>query len=208
MAVQRYRSYNWVMYPESLPADWMDVLDRLHVPIICAIHDQDVYNEADEAKNPDNKAGTLKKTHFHGMAMFEGKKSAKQMLEMLEPLGVVYVEPTHNVQSFTRYLLHMDNPEKAQYTKDVLFTFGGAVADFSRTIPQSEVQAIMCKICDFIRDNDVTEFYELWTYARENEPDWFTVLNNGKAWPVYQAIKSRRHSIKLETETNEPLSLS
>lgn len=194
MAVQRYRSYNWIMYTESLPPDWMDILDSLHVPIICAVHGKDRWTESDERKNPNHKAGELKKEHIHGMALFEGKKSAKQMLEMLAPLGVVYVEPTHNVQSFTRYMLHMDNPEKAQYEKDCMFTFGGAVADFSRTIPQSEIQAIMSEICDFIRENNVIEFFELWCYARDNEPDWFTVLNNGKAYVVSQAIKSSRHS--------------
>ena len=194
MASKRYRSYNWVMYTESLPSNWMDILDSLHVPIICAVHDSDVWTKEDEVKNSEHKAGTLKKTHIHGLAMFEGKKSLNQMLEMLEPLGVTYCEPTHNVQAFTRYLLHMDNPDKAQYDKDCLITFGGAVADFSRTIPQSEVQAIMGQICDFIREQGITEFSELWFYARDNEPDWFTVINNGKAFVIGQVIKSCRHS--------------
>lgn len=196
MATQRYRSYNWVMYTESLPPNWMDLLDSLHVPIICALHDKDKWTDADEEKNEEHKAGELKKEHIHGMALFDGKKSLQQMLKMLEPLGVTYCEPTHNVQSFTRYLLHMDNPEKAQYSKDNIFTFGGAVPDFSRTIPNSEVQAIMGQMCDFIRDKGVTEFYELWCYARDAEPDWFTVLNNGKAYVVNQAIRSCRHSKK------------
>lgn len=193
---QRYRSFNWVMYSESLPSDWMDKLDALHVPIICALHDKDTWTDEDEKKNPEHKAGTLKKEHIHGMSLFDGKKSVQQMLKMLEPLGVYYVEPTHNVQSFTRYLLHMDNPEKAQYDQGNIFTFGGAVPDFSRTIPNSEVQAIMCQICDFIREKEITEFSELWFYARDNEPDWFTVLNNGKSFVVNMALSSCRNSKK------------
>lgn len=206
MATPRYRSYNWVMYTESLPVNWMDILDELHIPIICAVHDADTWTEVDESKNPEHKAGTLKKEHIHGLSLFDGKKSLQQMLSMLEPLGVSYCEPTHNVQSFTRYLLHMDNPEKAQYDQGCLMTFGGAVPDFSRTIPNSEIQAIMGEICDFIRQNQITEFFELWCYARDKEPDWFTVLNNGKAYVVNQALKSSRHSAKPEPE--KPLSLS
>lgn len=194
VAAQRYRSYNWVMYTESLPAGWLDYLDNLHVPILLGVHDSDVWTDEDEKKNADHKAGELKKEHIHGLSLFDGKKSLKQMLEMLAPIGVTYCEPTHNVQSFTRYLLHMDNPEKAQYTKDCIISLGGAVADFSRTIPNSEVQAIMGQMCDFIRDNNIMEFFELWCYARDNEPDWFTVLNNGKAYVVNQAIRSCRHS--------------
>lgn len=194
MATKQYRSFNWVMYTESLPPNWMDYLDSLHVPIICAIHDKDVWTELDEENNSEHKAGTLKKEHIHGLSMFDGKKSLKQMLEMLAPLGVTYCEPTHNVQSFTRYLLHMDNPDKAQYDEGCLIAFGGAVADFSRTIPQSEVQSIMKRIGEFVREQDITEFSELWFYAMDNEPDWFTVLNNGKAFVVNQVIKSCRHS--------------
>ena len=194
MASQRYRSFNWIMYNDSLPNWWMDYLDGLHVPIICAVHDRDVWTEADEEKEPEHKAGTAKKEHIHCLAVFDGKKSLQQMLAMLEPLGVSYAEPTHNVQSFTRYLLHMDNPEKAQYDQGCLLTFGGAVPDFSRTIPNSEVQAIMGEMCDFIRQNAITEFSELWFYARESKPDWFTVLNNGKAYVINQVLKSCRHS--------------
>lgn len=206
MATQRYRSFNWVMYAESLPDNWLDYLDSLHIPIILGDHDKDVWTEIDEQKNPAHKAGTLKKEHLHGVFLFDGKKSLNQVLELLAPLGVTYAEPTHNVQSFIRYLLHMDNPEKAQYGKDSIICLGGAVPDFSRTIPNSEVQAIMGEICDFIRDKQVTEFFELWSYARDCEPDWFTVLNNGKAYVVNQAIRSVRHS-RIEKSGSEVLSL-
>ena len=194
MSTARFRSFNWIMYTESLPANWADVLDSLHVPICCAVHDSDTWTEYDQEKDPAHVAGTLKKEHIHGLACFEGKKSVKQMLDMLSPIGVQFVEPTHNVQAFTRYLLHMDNPEKAQYDKGCLITFGGFIPDFSRTIPSSEVQKIMGEIADFISEKGITEFSELWFYARENEPDWFTVLNNGKAYVINQVIKSCRHA--------------
>ncbi len=194
MRNQRYRSYNWVMYLDSLPPNWLDYLDSLRVPIVLGVHDKDVWTPYDQEKNPEHVAGQPKKEHIHGVFLFEGKKSLKQILEMLEPLGVKYAEPTHNVQSFMRYLLHMDNPEKAQYEKDSIICLGGAVPDFTRAIPQSEVQAIMADMCNFIREKEITEFFELWFYACDNEPDWFTVLNNGKAYVVSQAIKSVRHS--------------
>lgn len=194
MSTQRYRSFNWVMYVESLPDNWLDYLDSLHIPIILGDHDKDVWSELDEEKDPAHKAGTLKKEHIHGVFLFDGKKSLKQVLELLAPLGINYAEPTHNVQSFIRYLLHMDNPEKAQYGKDSIICLGGAVPDFTRTIPQSEVQAIVKQIGEFVRERGITEFCELWFYAMDNEPDWFTVLNNGKAYVVSQVIKSVRHS--------------
>ena len=200
MSNNRYRSYNWVMYLDSLPPNWLDYLDSLRIPILLGVHDRDTWTPYDQEKNPEHVAGQLKKEHIHGVFLFEGKKSLKQILELLAPLGVKYAEPTHNVQSFTRYLLHMDNPEKAQYSKDSIICLGGAVPDFTRTIPNSEVQAIMCQICDFIREKEITEFFELWCYARDNEPDWFTVLNNGKAYVVNQALSSCRNAKKTPVE--------
>ena len=203
MADNRYRSFNWVMYVESLPDNWQEVLDSLHVPILCVLHDRDVWTETDQMKNPEHVAGELKKEHIHGLSMFEGKKSTKQMLEMLEPLGVKYCEPTHNVQSFTRYLIHLDNPEKAQYDQQSVMSFGGAIPDFSRAIPNSELQKIMGEICDFIREKNILEFLELWSYARDHEPDWFTVINNGKAYVINLAIKSNRHGYNANSKEED-----
>lgn len=193
MADNRARAFNWVMYPESLPDDFLQIIDDLHVPCVLAYHDRDVWTESDERKNPDHKAGTLKKDHYHGMLTFDGKKSIKQVLGMLEPLGVSYVEVVHNVQSFTRYLLHLDDPGKAQYDKDCLICFNGISLDFSRTLTTSDVNAILRDICSFIRDNNITEFADIWFYAMDNEPDWFQVLSQSRAYVVNKVIASMRH---------------
>src|SRR5699024_11179639 len=52
---ERTRNWTFVVYPESAPEDWREIIDDLHVPWIeSPLHDKDV--------NPD---GEIKKPHWH-----------------------------------------------------------------------------------------------------------------------------------------------
>lgn len=71
-------------------------------------------------------AGNLKKPHVQIMFRFEKKTSAKQVLEGL-PEGFIangYLQRIKNWNGELRYLVHRDNPEKAQYEVKDVFTFG------------------------------------------------------------------------------------
>ena len=64
----RARNFATVVYPESAPDGWQELLAEQFVPsFISPLHDQDV-----------NPGGEPKKEHYHVMLMFEGKKSLEQ----------------------------------------------------------------------------------------------------------------------------------
>ncbi|WP_225354628.1 Rep family protein, partial [Ligilactobacillus murinus] len=51
----RARTWTFIVYPESAPENWRDLLDEYHVPWVeSPLHDKDI--------NPD---GTVKKAHWH-----------------------------------------------------------------------------------------------------------------------------------------------
>lgn len=51
----RTRNFATVVYPESAPADWLDIINDLHIPcFVSPLHDQDL-----DAK------GKPKKPHYH-----------------------------------------------------------------------------------------------------------------------------------------------
>lgn len=61
----RVRNFATVVYPESAPENWQDILSRHCVPaFISPLHDKDI-----------NPTGEPKKPHYHVVLMFEGKKS-------------------------------------------------------------------------------------------------------------------------------------
>lgn len=192
MALERARGWCAVGYLEGMTDDWIQYLDDTHIPIAACIHDKDLFTEADEKKDPAHKAGTLKKLHVHINLYFDGKKSIQQVRELLEPIGVKLIQPMHSAQGATRYLLHLDHPDRAQYDESDVLVFGGVALDFSKVIPQSRMNEIMKEMALFIHDNEVEEFSDFWFWCCANEPEWFQVLNNSKAYVIDKVLASMR----------------
>ena len=66
------RTRNWMIlvYPESAPENWRDIISAEQVQWIeSPLHDKDVFTELDEKGNPEHKAGQTKKPHYHIMIM-------------------------------------------------------------------------------------------------------------------------------------------
>ena len=103
----RTRIWAAIVYPESAPEDWRDILDAQHIEWAeSPLHDQDV--------NPGT--GEVKKAHVHIVLAFEGPKSYEQVCEILEPLHGPIPQRCHALKGAVRYFAHMDNPDKHQYS--------------------------------------------------------------------------------------------
>ena len=75
----RKRNFATVIYPESAPENWREILAGYFVPaFVSPLHDKDV-----------NATGDPKKAHHHVMVMFEGKKSDEQVKTMFDSIGGV-----------------------------------------------------------------------------------------------------------------------
>lgn len=61
----------------------------------------------------------------------------------------------------------------------------------------SDKRAIVKEIYEFIKNNDITEFYQLTDYAFDNNADWFEILMDGHTMVFDAVIRSRRHSDSL-----------
>jgi len=73
------RTRNWtiVVYPESAPENWIEILQSEQVPFaVSPLHDKDV-----------NVDGEIKKPHWHVMLMYSGKKSFTQIKEIADKLN-------------------------------------------------------------------------------------------------------------------------
>ena len=61
----RARAWTFIVYPESAPENWRDVLDGFHLQWACSpLHDRDV-----------NATGEPKKAHWHILLSFGGKRA-------------------------------------------------------------------------------------------------------------------------------------
>lgn len=183
-AAQRARSYATIVYPDSAPADWMEKLEELHVPcLISPLHDQDI--------NPD---GTPKKPHFHVLLLFESVKSPQQVKEMLKKVKSVGCEKVNSVRGYTRYLCHLDNPEKHQYNPAGVQSLSGA--DYQSTVElASDRRETSREIISFCREYGIISFSSLIEYADAYREDWLVYLSKS-GWLVKEYLKSKAWSIE------------
>lgn len=177
---KRYRNFATVVYPESASENWKDILNDLKIPaLISPLHNKDL-----------NPTSEKKKSHYHVLLLFEGKKSVEQVKEIFEKIDGVGCEVVSSIRAYARYLCHLDNPEKAQYSVDDVISLGGLNY---RTIIGSMADKNKCisDMIDHINDNDLDSFAELVCYAKNFKPDWFDCLLNSGSYFVKEYIKSR-----------------
>lgn len=178
---QRARTWTFVVYPESAPENWRDILSDYHIPWVeSPLHDKDV--------NPD---GEVKKAHWHIILFFDGKKSFEQVQEITDALNAPIPQKTANAKGLVRYLIHMDNPEKYQYKRDDIVCHCGAEIDEYFALSASSKNAVLWEIIEFIRENQVESLVEFMGYIQStNKRDWFDVTANRNTMIIKAVIDS------------------
>lgn len=192
-ATPRYRNFACVVYPESAPDNWKELLKESKVPIfISPLHDKDI-----------NPTGEPKKPHYHVMAMYDGKKSVEQVSEFFKTFGGVGCEVVSSSRAYARYLCHLDNPEKAQYkTTDVLSVGGANYRVLIGTMADKNLA--LGEMIDYINETDIDSFYELVCYAKEFKTEWFDCLINSGSYFIKEFIKSRAWKLHKYEEKQRP----
>lgn len=161
----RTRAWAFVMYPESMPDDWADIIGNTRSrALLSPLHDKD--------KNAD---GTAKKAHYHLEVMTKNKRSYAQAKKLAELLHAPDPEPVSDMNAYARYLCHMDNPEKYQYDASEVKEFGGA--DYLSMIgTASDRYRIFHEIIQFCRAQGITSFAVLADYAEQHNEEWFRAM--------------------------------
>ena len=146
-----------------------------------------------------NKNKTIKKPHYHCVLSFSSLKSYEQVSEITSEIGATIPQVVYNMRSCARYSLHLDNPEKAQYEiKDLKCFNGFDIEKYIFNDKDLELKRLnaLKEIYDFIEQQGITEFHQINTYARKNEPYWFEILHTNSAYAINLHIKSVRYSLE------------
>lgn len=184
---KRTRNYATVIYPESAPENWRDILSEQFIPsFISPLHNNDF-----------NPGGEKKKEHYHVILMFDSVKTVEQAREVFEKIGGVGCEIINSIRGYARYLCHLDNPEKAQYQPDDVTSLCGA--DYAGTIGLviDKYKAID-EIMDFCDDNGIVSYRDLMRYCRKERRDWFRVLCDNGSYVILSFLKSSSWTDKQE----------
>lgn len=186
----RSRLWATVVYPESAPENWIDILRDKMVPcFVSPLHDKDL-----------NADGSPKKAHYHVLFIFDGNKSQEQIKTLCESFNGVGQERVGSKRGYARYLCHLDNPEKAQYSPTDVKAFCGLDYDLEVGAVINKY-AIVKEMTNFVRDMDIIYFSDLFEYAMLNEPLWLRVLSDNGAFVMDKYIKSRAYK-KMDLDQN------
>lgn len=158
----RCRNWTIVLYPESAPANWRELLDDdLCIEWVeSPLHDKDI-----------NADGTPKKPHWHLLLMFGSVKSYDQVQTIAKKLNSPIPKRVHNVKSLIRYMIHMDNPEKHQYDRRLIIPHGGVDLDSVFLPSNAEELSYLKDIFTFIYNYNVFEFCDLVNHYIKNYDD-------------------------------------
>lgn len=181
---ERIRNWTFLVYPESAPQSWRDVLDELHIAWVeSPLHNKD-----------DNADGEQKKEHWHILLLFEGKKSYEQVKEITDKLNATIPQKVASAKGLVRYMAHLDNPEKYQYDRAAIIGHGGAdVAEYLKPTSSTRYQLIR-EMVEYVKTNGIIEMCDLVEYAMtERFDDWFPLLCDNSAYIMGSVLKSYRH---------------
>lgn len=177
-------------YPDSMPEDWREIASKSGYEMLAMFHDEDVTLD-----------GMLKEPHYHVAVRLAHAGSIDDAKAALLPLGVKEksIQWRDSWCAVARYLCHMDDPNKTQYTPDKVLEFGGA--DYLAAISRAKDKyRIVSAMQAWVNETDCYSFSVLMDYARENDMEWFMALCDNCSVVMREYIKSKRYDRRDELE--------
>lgn len=170
MTSQKYRNYAFIVYPESMCADFFDRLSNLMLPcFVSPLHDSDVKED-----------GELKKPHYHIIIRYSRQVAISHVIKDLLTLDVSQPpEIVKSLRAYSRYLCHLDQLEKAQYSIDDVQQINcNDYYDVCKLDSSLDVMAQMDAIEDIIDDNDIISYRFLCRLIRKDYPELRNALRS------------------------------
>lgn len=175
MAVdKRFRNACFLVYPDSAPDDWIEILRSQRVPfIVSPLHDKD----KDLGELDGNLCELPKKPHYHVAVTCDGNKPLSYFTELAKSVNGTIAWKIENLRSMLRYFCHLDNPEKYQYPMNEMRSFCGASVKDAMLIEGYELTSECMKIQTFIQQMKFSDFHTFTNYLKDNGLfDWYHIV--------------------------------
>ena len=183
------RDWTFLVYPTEIdektgeivggaPINWREILDETHLRWVeSPFHDKDV--------NPD---GTPKKPHWHILLTWDGPVTFEAAAKITKELNSPVPQKVGSARGLVRYMAHLDNPEKFQYSVDEIIGHGGAdVAEYFKMTATNRM-TVLKDMVRYIYDNGVDNFADFLMICIENSDDWFEVATNHNTLAINKMI--------------------
>lgn len=186
------RNWAMVLYPESAPNDWREILTQTGLQCaISPLHDKDL-----------NPTGEPKKAHYHIIMCYSGPTSFNVVKALCDDLKQPIPQALEQIRGYYRYLTHKDNPEKYQYSEEEITTVNGFNISDYVDLTKSEVTEIKKRLQMLIRNMNFIEYSDFMDYLQDNDlsVEYDIASNNTYFFEKY--ITSRRNKLKDSLRNN------
>ena len=185
--VKRTRNWTFLVYPDSAPKDWREIIENEHIAWI-----EGPLHEGESKATLDNWDEI--KPHIHVMLMYEGNKTFDQVKIITDKVNAPIPQMVASASGLVRYMIHLDHPDKKQYSESDIKAYGGADVVAMLRPSSSSRYKLVGEMMSFINDQAVSELSDLMDYARDNRfNDWFPLLCDNSAYVIGEYIKSCRY---------------
>lgn len=168
-----------ILYPESCNPDFLSIIRSSgYRCLLSPLHDLDVDED-----------GVLKKPHYHLLVWFKGSRRKSQFEKLRVALSGVGVEKIGDPLGYSRYLCHLDDLDKAQYSPSEVISFGGLnyQSILARSLDNFQVTL---ELVDFAFQ--CTSFSDFARQVRFQHPEYMSILVS-KSYFFNNLIRDRRN---------------
>lgn len=184
--VEKGRDWTFIVYPESAPENWRDILDDTYMRWVeSPLHDKDV-----------NADGELKKPHWHILLSADGPITEAAVKKIIEPLNGPIPQKCGSGRGLVRYMIHMDNPEKYQYPRDEIIGHNGADVESYFELTYTNRLTLMKDIITYIYENEITNYADFLMLCILESDDWFDIAINSNTIAINKMLDAMYHKKK------------
>ena len=167
MSKEKARYFTFLLYPESIPNDWIDNLELIGVPIaISPLHDKDL---------SDVEGQKYKKEHYHVIYVSKNPVTAESVrLKVKRSLGdksvaMVQIVST-SMENMYLYLTHESKDaiekHKHKYSKADIRLLNNFDIDRYVTLDVEDKDDMLNDVCDLIDDHNLANMRELRRFVK------------------------------------------
>lgn len=149
------RTWAMIFYPESLPAEWEQIVQSWGHPVaISPLHDADIYETGDLK-------GETKKPHYHVLLRYPNCTTFNKIKQYTDELNQPIPQVCDSIKYAYEYFTHKNAPNKHQYTEeDIKVINGFALRDYV-TETRTERGGLRTSVFQVINESKCKEFCDL-----------------------------------------------
>nr|WP_172692754.1 replication protein [Lactiplantibacillus plantarum]AVX33769.1 RepB [Lactiplantibacillus plantarum] len=173
MAKDKARYFTFLLYPESIPADWEQRLELIGVPIaISPLHDRDKSNVEGQ---------TYKKAHYHVIYVARNPVTPEsvriKIKRLLGDKSIAKVQIViRSMESMYLYLTHESKDavekKKHKYSKHDISLLNNFDIDRYITLDVKDKDDMLNDVCDLIDDHNLANMRELRRFLKAHGSEY------------------------------------